>query len=525
MGRRQVLSTMGVRSGGRRGRPAVAASALLVLSHLLTPAAHGQKVAISGADAAADVRELQRLLEVESSYARLADQSWRSRLESLATRVESEPVVQVHTLRLLLADVLGDLGDRHSGIRPARTRGRTAAPPIRYGELPVALARLGERLLVLRPVGERFQPLDAEYPFLAAIDGVPIREAIAAWTPENRAAPPLSSLANGARSLRRLGALRSLRVGDEVQLTLAGAGDEASASRRDVSVELVEEGPLHTDGSTLWSVYRDAMREERLEALARRLGERIGYIAIPDMVSLERTPAMARSLRSAMESMRDLAALVLDVRGNGGGTREILWLLAPYLVPRDVAPWVANVAYLRSDQQLDEELESLTSRYLLPQGSGRFDDRDRAVMQRFLESFSPRRPVPSDRFSAPYVMLLHSGPEPFDGRVYVLANEQTFSAASVFVAALEGLPNVTLAGVRTDGSSGRSRRHQLPNSQLEVRLSTMTSYQRDGTTLDGNGTVPHLEIDVTLEQRLTGRDLQLEALVAEIERRLASSAP
>ena len=54
----------------------------------------------------------------------------------------------------------------------------------------------------------------------------------------------------------------------------------------------------------------------------------------------------------------------------------------------------------------------------------------------------------------------------YDKPVYILANEKTFSAASVFVSAFKGLPNINIVGVTTDGSSGNSEWIDLPNSKL-----------------------------------------------------------
>lgn len=509
---------------GRRPRRAslgLLATALCLTALFLnaSPSLSAQSVELSGAGAAADARELRRLLEVESSYAWLTDSPWRSRLDALAEELEEQPSVAVVRLRSLIADVLGDLGDRHLELWESGSRGDDA-PVRRFGELPVGLIRVGDGLLIVRKGGERYQLVDPERPFLEAIDGVPLSEAIDSWTPEHRPAPESSRLALGAWSFRRLGQLRQLAVGETVRLTLADGRMEDGVSPRDVEVDLVERGLLHADDGAIWARYRESLAAGTYEDLFRELRPGIAYMAITEMESLDDNPKLRQALRSAMERFSEAKALILDVRGNFGGTRDILWELAPFIVPAASSPWVANVAYVRSDQRLDEEMESMSSRHLLPSQSDRFDDTDREAISRFLATFEPRRPVPRDRFSEPYVMLLHSGEQSFPGHVYLLADDLSTSAATVFVAALGDLPNVTLAGVRTNGSSGRSRYYVLPNSGLELRLSTMVSYQRDGRTLDGNGTPTDLEIDVTLEQRPSGRDLQLEFLVDEIERRL-----
>ena len=100
--------------------------------------------------------------------------------------------------------------------------------------------------------------------------------------------------------------------------------------------------------------------------------------------------------------------------------------------------------------------------------------------------------------------------------IYILINERTFSAASVFAGALKGAPNITLVGVRSDGSSGLSKKYRLPHSQIEVKLSTMLSFQRDGHLFDGNGTGPDLVVERSLDQIMGKEDFQLNYLLDKI---------
>lgn len=96
--------------------------------------------------------------------------------------------------------------------------------------------------------------------------------------------------------------------------------------------------------------------------------------------------------------------------------------------------------------------------------------------------------------------------------------KRSFSAASVFASVFKDLPNVTLAGVQTDGSSGNSRTFELPNSKLLYKISTMVSFQKDGTVLDGYGTVPDLYLPRDMDQLLWKRDSQLETLLEHINK-------
>ena len=102
-------------------------------------------------------------------------------------------------------------------------------------------------------------------------------------------------------------------------------------------------------------------------------------------------------------------------------------------------------------------------------------------------------------------------------QVYILANENSFSAASVLVSTLKGLPNIKIVGVNTDGSSGNSERFELPNSELRGKISTMVSFQKDGKILDGIGTEPDIVIERNLDQIFMKEDYQLNKLLEIIK--------
>jgi C-terminal processing protease CtpA/Prc len=124
----------------------------------------------------------------------------------------------------------------------------------------------------------------------------------------------------------------------------------------------------------------------------------------------------------------------------------------------------------------------------------------------------------SNTFSEYYYYILNGqkltkGKSQYKKPIYILANERTFSAASVLVSVLKGLPNIKIVGVNTDGSSGNSESFKLPNSKLRGKISTMVSYQKDGRILDGIGTKPDVVIERSLDQIFLKEDHQLKRLL------------
>lgn len=138
-----------------------------------------------------------------------------------------------------------------------------------------------------------------------------------------------------------------------------------------------------------------------------------------------------------------------------------------------------------------------------------------------MTGFKPDYELPENDFSDYHYHILNGqklsrNKKHFDKPVFVLANERTFSAASILVSAFQGLPNIQIVGLNTDGSSGNSKRLELPNSGLRIKISTMVSFQKNGQLLDGIGTQPDLVIPRSLDQITDQTDHQLRYLKAII---------
>jgi len=155
----------------------------------------------------------------------------------------------------------------------------------------------------------------------------------------------------------------------------------------------------------------------------------------------------------------------------------------------------------------------MSSRYLYSYHSDHLSANDRIAIDQFGKDFKLEQTIDRSKFSIPFYMVLHAGRETYQQPVYILVNEGTFSAASVFASAFKSLPNVKIVGETTDGSSGNSRTLQLKNSAIKINVSTMLSFQRNGKTLDGNGTMPDLFIHSDENQVLNVHDSQLTKLI------------
>ncbi|NQX81093.1 MAG: hypothetical protein HRT66_03730 [Flavobacteriaceae bacterium] len=127
----------------------------------------------------------------------------------------------------------------------------------------------------------------------------------------------------------------------------------------------------------------------------------------------------------------------------------------------------------------------------------------------FTKNFETKKEFDTSKFSNPHYMTSENTEKQYTKPVYILVNERSFSAATVFTSAFKGLYNIKIVGVTTDGSSGNSQKIRLRHSNIRIKVSTMLSFQRNVKTLDGNGTKPDIYIPENENQILKGEDVQI----------------
>ncbi|MEM6264802.1 MAG: S41 family peptidase [Bacteroidota bacterium] len=482
---------------------------LLSLVHLT------QAQFISKEQALEDLAEFKALLNTQSSYFQLSKVNFQDLFTEVEAEVAAADSMPVYQLAYMLERVIAATIDRHASVKMEDFEEDEFKW---FGlHLPFAVAPLDGKIVALTrdKAAKGYRYYLPEYPYLKSINGIPIPEFLERYAYRRKNAPAAAKLSDGAQDLRDIGEL-FFKQGElsHEDLTLV-----LTNGKQDKKLTLPFSERKHRwnnighlqDRSLLKAIYFE--EEFDYNMLHTWLEDSIAYLRLPEMFSYEDYPDLEAHLKKVLDTFRQANALIVDIRGNGGGQRDILQKIAGYFVLPAQSPWVANVAFIRNDQQLDEDIESMSSRYLYSYDSEAFDAQDREAVDAFMEGFTPEPPVDSAKFSRPFYMVLKSNGNPLSCPVFLLTDEQAFSAASVFATALKGLSNVTIAGVTTNGSSGRSRKFYLRHSHIRVKLSTMISFQRNGKTLDGNGTIPDIVLPMDEAQVLGKRDTQLERLV------------
>ena len=462
------------------------------------PMTRANRRAILNSVQVADISRLQAIEDIDAFKRVLDDQFayryWRPvDLDEELANVQASlgDRVSRHELATALNRVLALFGDGHARVRPPTPNDAGK----RY--TPFLLGDVGDGFVAFQ--SDRSDFIDPGYPYLIAIDGVGIEQWIAAAEIDITRGSPQLMRDRSMRMLRELDLIRD-RLGlprsESVRCRLASGTDGLETI--EVNLELIGRKPIYG----IWPQSESGILE----------GD-IGYLRIERM-----TDEVVPAIRSSMDAFRGTDGLIIDVRGNGGGTRSALLAIAGYLVGPDEGPWVANVAKYRLSDRF--ESDHLEARSMYRSQSEYWSEAQKEAIEKFADGFSPDW-VPGAGFSAWHYLVLDrtgdAGEYFYDRPVVVLSDSGCFSATDIFLGALAERPRITLLGSASAGGSARSQRYRLPNSGIEITCASMASFRPDGRMYDGRG----IEVDIELNSEpvdflINGGDAVLDAACAYI---------
>lgn len=182
-------------------------------------------------------------------------------------------------------------------------------------------------------------------------------------------------------------------------------------------------------------------------ALVAKLEGGIGYLCVPTFAREKKKEIEA--IQDILAELRDSKALILDLRGNGGGDETLA---------RAVAAWFV-------------EGEPVYSRHRFREANAK-------------GGFGP---VQERR------IVGNSGDKRFEGPVAVLMGPVNMSSCESFLLMMKQGKKVTLIGAKSAGSSGNPQPHMLEND-VEVYIPSWQDVQPDGSSLEGVGIKPDIEV-------------------------------
>ncbi len=456
-------------------------------------AAAGQDVA--NVHAASAFEELVEVIESAHAYAALRKVDLRQRASEAVARLGDEPsreelIIEMH--RLVCA-----LGDGHAEIDEFLD----ALP---RGFLPLLLARSEGGIVAF--ASDRSALLDPARPYVMSIDRQPVAQWLDAVKPFVPAGSPQLVQERSLRLLRWINFARkqmNLPMKDELWIELA---DESGEDRAFMRLKVADRRPIYGE----WP-----------RTQTRMIDDSIAYVRAAQMRHDEDDLAELRLFLNDAAARPGLRGVVIDIRGNGGGSRDALRALLPHFMkPGGEEAIVINAARYRL-QPGDEPARDdgyLANRGLYPLTWRGWSDAERLAIEEFAMSFMPRWTVPDEGFSDWHYCVISRTRDGNDAAyidrpVVVLIDEVCFSAADIFAGAFQLLPNVTLIGMPTAGGSARAQSHRLQRTGARVRLATMASYQANGELYDGNGISPDIFIEAAPTFHVGGEDRVLDRAI------------
>jgi len=461
----------------------------------------------------ADLRQFEDILTSISSYSQLSLFDYKLVIKKISDSIVNQNSdVDINQFKNEIGKIMAEIGDRHSSVKNESFNKKNH---LTYNlRLPFGVATLNGKIIGLKKnvTGENYSYYYDSHPMIKSINGIAIETLINKYNYRDKKAPELARFTKGSNAIQKYGALlfeNNIKCPDSVSVVFSDGNAEKTAI-----VQLTTENNGYSS-ILLQEHYTNSAKISKKDfaGLSTVIAHRIGYMNIPDMYNYDEVEGLEIFINNVFKNFSNTTALIIDIRNNPGGGREILQTLASHIVQAKQSPWVANVAYLRTKKNIIGDEESMSSRYLYSYNSKKLSNQDRKAINLFNKNLKLQKTVDNSKFSGPFYMVLHNGKESYHQPVYILVNEESFSAASVFTSALKSLPNVKIVGETTDGSSGNSRIMYLTNSNIKINVSTMLSFQRNGKTLDGNGTIPDIVIEADENQVLNGYDSQLTKLI------------
>lgn len=220
-----------------------------------------------------------------------------------------------------------------------------------------------------------------------------------------------------------------------------------------------------------------------------KLQDGVGYLKInmfPGLVGID----MSRDIDRAMASFRDCRGLVIDLRGNSGGGLGALRLMS-YLTP-DRLPVGHSVTRKRAKKGYDKERLARFGR------------------------------IPAHKWELPWLALRYGfidhsialvteglGPQPFHGRIAILVNQHSASAAEMVAAFAQENRLATIVGTKTPGRLVGSRPFKLPEGYFLV-LPVGAYLTWRGQTLEGIGVNPDIKVALSYDALIQKVDNQTQ---------------
>jgi C-terminal processing protease CtpA/Prc len=366
----------------------------------------------------------------------------------------------------LVQEYVGGLMDGHAGVQAGHSS-RGISTPYQW---PFVVTRLDGRFYIKAIEGEcgPLRPGDE----LLSVNGVAVRDRFETVLARSTGSTP------AGREHRALG---TMRWGAESQLRF----EATRAGGTNFTCEMpVLRGKTAGEEPIRW----------------KKLADHVGYLRLPsfsqDMAVWEKQgrgtnalqaalQAKKATLRQAFTELKDTRALILDVRGNGGGSDALGHFLGHFLCDTEAHP-----IYYSLWTRPSEDLAALP---------------EFAYVKQMLAAAS--NPPGQVR------LLPENGVQRYQGKLAVLMDEGCFSACDCFLNYLYVAAPQTVFVGRPNGAGAGAPRPvvTLPHSKMVITFCVMQVWNPNGQLIESRPLKPSVPVKWTVDDLRQGRDPDLEA--------------
>lgn len=230
---------------------------------------------------------------------------------------------------------------------------------------------------------------------------------------------------------------------------------------------------------------------------ARQLGDALGYLKIamfPGMIGVE----VANKISAAVERLGGVDRLIIDLRGNTGGgvgALRVMSILTPGRIP---------VGFALDRRRAPTNLESEKRQF---RRFSRIPSSKTALWPLALQF------APAMMTKKPVVLQTEGlGPKPFHGKIALLVDRHTASAAEMIVAFARENNLATIVGEKTAGRLLSATSVKVGHG-FRLALPTGAYYTWKGWVLEGSSIIPDEPVAFDWHRRRAGIDGQLERAI------------